>query len=373
MKTLQIVPAMEQGGVERGVVEVNRALVASGWENVVVSAGGRLVSQIEADGGRHVTMDVKSKNPLTYFVRAAKLRRLLEKERPDVVCAHSRVPAWLFLWANRTLGIKWISFAHGANSVSRYSEVMTYGDITVTPSRYIADYLKDSYGLDESKIRVIPRAIDRERFDLERLDRDFMMSKRSEWAIDGKKVVMGVGRITQLKGYDILVRAVHRANARSADRPFKLVIVGEAEKLRKDVEIGLHDLVKELSAEDQVVFAGNQQKIAECLSLADIVVSSNTRKPEAFGRSMAEALAMGRPVVAKAFGGALDIVEDGVNGAFVPADTPSGEAEVEAFASAILRVSAMRLGDLRADALEKFSFDRMIESTRNAYLELKGL
>lgn len=373
MKTLQIVPAMEQGGVERGVVEVNRALVASGWENVVVSAGGRLVSQIEADGGRHVTMDVKSKNPLTYFVRAAKLRRLLEKERPDVVCAHSRVPAWLFLWANRTLGIKWISFAHGANSVSRYSEVMTYGDITVTPSRYIADYLKDSYGLDESKIRVIPRAIDRERFDLERLDRDFMMSKRSEWAIGGRKVVMGVGRITQLKGYDILVRAVHRANARSADRPFKLVIVGEAEKLRKDVEIGLHDLVKELSAEDQVVFAGNQQKIAECLSLADIVVSSNTRKPEAFGRSMAEALAMGRPVVAKAFGGALDIVEDGVNGAFVPADTPSGEAEVEAFASAILRVSAMRLGDLRADALEKFSFDRMIESTRNAYLELKGL
>ena len=131
--------------------------------------------------------------------------------------------------------------------------------------------------------------------------------------------------------------------------------------------------MKELSAEDQVVFAGNQQKIAECLSLADIVVSSNTRKPEAFGRSMAEALAMGRPVVAKAFGGALDIVEDGVNGAFVPADTPSGEAEVEAFASAILRVSAMRLGDLRADALEKFSFDRMIESTRNAYLELKGL
>lgn len=363
---------MEQGGVERGVVEVNRALVAAGWENVVVSAGGRLVSQIEADGGRHVTLDVKSKNPLTYFFRAAKLRRLLEKERPDVVCAHSRVPAWLFLRANRTLGIKWISFAHGANSVSRYSEVMTYGDITVTPSRYIADYLKENYGLDESKIRVIPRAIDRERFDVERLDCDFMASKRSEWAIGGKRVVMGVGRITQLKGYDILIRAVHRANARSSDRSFKLVIVGEAEELRKDVETGLRDLVKELSAENQVVFAGNQQKIAECLSLADIVVSSNTKKPEAFGRSMAEALAMGRPVVAKAFGGALDIVEDGVNGAFVPADTPHGEAEVEAFASAILRVSAMKLGDLRAAALEKFSFDRMIDLTRKVYQELYG-
>ena len=372
MKTLQLVPAMEQGGVERGVVEVNRALVSSGWENVVVSAGGRLAKQIEADGGRHIVLDVKSKNPLTYFSRAAKLRRVLEAERPDVVCAHSRVPAWLFLWANRKLGIKWISFAHGANSVSRYSEVMTFGDLTVTPSRYIADYLKENYGLDESQIRVIPRAIDRERFDVERLDRDFMALKSEEWAVGGKKVVMGVGRITQLKGYDILIKAVHRANTMAEGKQFKLVIVGEAEILRKDVETGLKNLVRELGAEDQVVFAGNQQKIAECLSLADIVVSSNTRKPEAFGRSMAEALAMGKPVVAKAFGGALDIVEDGVNGALIPADTPHGESEVEAFADALIRVLGMKFGDLRAAALEKFSFARMISRSKDAYLELYG-
>ena len=370
MKTLQLVPAMEQGGVERGVVEVNRALVAAGWENVVVSAGGRLAGQIEADGGRHVVLDVKSKNPLTYFFRAAALRRILEAEMPDVVCAHSRVPAWLFLWANRKLGLKWISFAHGANSVSRYSAVMTKGDVTVTPSQYIADYLKSNYDLDDSKICVIPRAIDRERFDTDRIDRDFAEAKRAEWGIAGKKVVMGIGRITQLKGYDILVRAVHRANELCGGM-FKLVIVGEAEALRKDVEENLRALVRDLSAEEQVVFAGNQQKVAECISLADMVVSSNTRKPEAFGRSMAEALAMGKPVIAKAFGGALDIVEDGVNGAFVPADTPHGDAEVAAFADAIMRVSKMEFGDIRTAALEKFSFERMIASTKSAYASLR--
>jgi glycosyltransferase involved in cell wall biosynthesis len=362
---------MDQGGVERGVVEVNRALVADDWENVVVSAGGRLVSQIESDGGRHISLDVKSKNPLTYFSRAAKLRRLLEAEKPNVVCVHSRVPAWLFLWANRKLRIKWISFAHGANSVSRYSEVMTFGDTTVTPSRYIADYLKENYGLSETKIRVIPRAIDRERFDVGRLDNAFVEAKRNEWKIENKKIVMGVGRITQLKGYDTLIKAVHNANTQVAGMPFKLVIVGEAEELRKDVEIGLRNLVKVLSAEEQVVFAGNQQKIAECLSLADIVVSSNTRKPEAFGRSMAEALAMGKPVVAKAFGGALDIVEDGVNGVLIPVDTSHGAAEVAAFSDALLRVAKMEFGDIRAAALEKFSFERMIERTKAAYLELK--
>jgi glycosyltransferase involved in cell wall biosynthesis len=142
-----------------------------------------------------------------------------------------------------------------------------------------------------------------------------------------------------------------------------LVIVGEAEALRKDVEDDLHKLVAELKIEERVVFAGNQQKVAECLSIADVVVSSNVRKPEAFGRSMAEALAMGKPVIAKAFGGALDIVRDGVDGVLVK------ECE---FAEAIVKVAQMQFGDLRKDALERFSFDLMIDRSLAVYRELGG-
>jgi glycosyltransferase involved in cell wall biosynthesis len=149
---------------------------------------------------------------------------------------------------------------------------------------------------------------------------------------------------------------------------FKLVIVGEAEELRKDVERSLHSLASELGVSDRVVFAGNQSKVAECLSLADVVVSSNTRKPEAFGRSMAEALAMDRPVVAKAFGGALDVVRDGVDGVLVKADS-SESAEVE-FAEAIRRVSEMKFAGLRRDALERFDFSRMLEKSLEVYREL---
>ena len=198
MKTLQLVPAMEQGGVERGVVEMNRVLVGAGWSNTVVSAGGRLAAQIEKDGGRHVVCDVKSKNPLTFFARAAALRKILEAERPDVVCAHSRVPAWLFRRAGRGLGIPWITFAHGANSIGWYSKVMTAGDLTVTPSQYIADYLAAAYGTPRERLRVIPRAIEAALFDVDALDRAFIAAKRAEWKTDGFRVVMGVGRITQI-------------------------------------------------------------------------------------------------------------------------------------------------------------------------------
>jgi glycosyltransferase involved in cell wall biosynthesis len=364
MKIVQLVPAMEQGGVERGVVEMNRALVGAGHLNVVISSGGRLVERIEEDGGDHITLDVKSKNPFTYFSRALALRRELREIKPDVVVAHSRVPAWLFVWANRTLGLKWITFAHGANSVSRYSRIMTAGDLTVTPSRYIADYLKDAYGIAEEKLRVIPRAIEREKFDPSALDQDFVKAKRAEWGIDGRKVVMGLGRITQLKGYDTLIKAT--AIVRKTVPNVKTVIVGEAEELRKDVEVSLRNLVKELSLEDAVVFAGNQQKVAECLSLADLVVSANTKKPEAFGRSMAEALAMNCPVVATGFGGALDIVENDVNGFLVP----PAKANAEGFAEAIAKALGKDFGDVRTPALEKFSFDRMVSRAFAVYNEM---
>lgn len=362
LKTLQLLPALEQGGVERGVVEMNRVISAAGWENVVVSAGGRLADQIARDGGRHVVLDVKSKNPLTYLSRAAALRRLLETERPDVVCAHSRVPAWLFMGANRRLKIPWITFAHGANSVSPYSRVMTYGDLVVTPSQYIAGYLREAYGTPEAKMRVIPRAIERERFDPARLDLGFADAKRAEWGVAGRKVAMALGRITQLKGFDILVRA-----AALLPPEYMVVIVGEAEELRKDVEASLRDLVSALGLGGRVVFAGNQSKVAECLSIADVVVSSNVRKPEAFGRSMAEALAMGRPVVARAFGGALDVVRDGRDGVLVRGE---GAADWPAlFAEAIRRAAAMPREGMRESALERFSFERMAEASLAAYRE----
>lgn len=353
---------MEQGGVERGVVEMNRAFAAHGWENVVVSAGGRLSETIVKDSGRHVALDVKSKNPLTYFSRARRLAALLEAEKPDVVCAHSRVPTWLFVWANKKLHLPWITFAHGANSISPYSRVMTYGDLTVTPSQYIADYLKAAYGIADEKLRVIPRAIERERFDVAALDRGFIAAKRREWRVDGRKVVMGVGRITQLKGYDILIRATALL-----PKDYMLVIVGEAEELRKDVEEDLRRLVAELDLSGRVVFAGNQQKVAECLTIANVVVSSNVKKAEAFGRSMAEALAMDRPVVAKAFGGSLDIIDPGKNGEFVASGTP------EEFAAAIAKAAKAKYFGIRDAALEKFSFEKMVSSSLAVYEEVKSL
>jgi glycosyltransferase involved in cell wall biosynthesis len=78
---------------------------------------------------------------------------------------------------------------------------------------------------------------------------------------------------------------------------------------------------------------------------------------------MAEALAMNRPVVATAFGGALDIVEDGVNGVRVPVSA----ADAQGFAAALVQALEKTWGDVRTPALEKFSFERMIDRSLAVY------
>ncbi len=299
MKVVHLVPAMEQGGVERVVCDLCRALAEYGVESMVVSKGGRLVAGLVEAGARHVELDVKSKNPLTCLWRARKLRKLLESERPDLVCAHSRVPAWLFVLANRFLHLKWITYAHGANSVSAYSSVMTKGDLIVTPSRFLAGFLKENYGIGDERIRVVHPAVDTERFNPDRVDREFVAERRKAWGIkDGDYVVMAVGRITPLKGYEELIRGFPTTEK-------KLVIVGEADKRHLSYLQRLKGI-----AGANVVFAGYESDIPGCLAIADEVVSANSSKPESFGLSVAEAYAMNKRVLAKRFGGVGEIMDE---------------------------------------------------------------
>ena len=303
MKVVHLLPALEQGGVETVVCD----LVREFGSGVVVSKGGRLVENVEAAGGRHISLDLKSKNPLTYFMRAWKLRRILRAESPDLVCVHSRVPAWLFIWANRGLGLKWITYAHGANSVSRYSAVMTKGDLVVTPSRFLADYLKANYEIPEMKIRVIPNSVDTERFNPDSLDQAFIAEKRREWGIrEGDRVLMAIGRITPVKGLDNLIREFVAVKSENA----KLVIVGGADKHHQKYLESLKKLASTVLhlSPSPIVFAGQQAKIPECIAIADEIVSANTTKPETFGLSVIEAYAMNKPVRAKRFGGVAEVM-----------------------------------------------------------------
>jgi glycosyltransferase involved in cell wall biosynthesis len=364
MHILQILPALNEGGVERGTVELSRELVRLGHTSTVVSSGGRLAAAVERDGGRHVTLDVKSKNPLTAPTRAAALRRALAAAAPDVVHFRSRVPGWLFAMANRRLGLPSVSTVHGFNSVNAYSRIMTAGLRVICPSTALAEFVTAHYGTPSGKIRIIPRGVDPLLFDPARADAAFATDFRRQHGLEGRFVALGVGRITRLKGYDALIEATALALGRVPR--LKTVIVGGAGAAGADYERELRAQVRRLGLEDHVAFAGSQSRIADIYACGDVLASCNSAKPEAFGRSMAEALAMGLPVIATRFGGALDIVREGVNGWLVAPGDAAGIADRLALAS------RTRLTGLREDALARFSLARMVALTLEVYGEVRS-
>ena len=360
MRIVQILPSLDDGGVERGVVDSNRLYVQAGHESVVVSAGGKRVAQIEADGGRHLTLDVRSKNPLTAWPRAMALRRALREIAPDVVHFRSRVPGWLTLWANRALGLPTVSTMHGLNHPGLYSSVMVRADRVVCVSTAGRAFVREHYPwVPEARLTVIPRGVDLETFDPARLDVAWQADFRKRWGLEGKFVALVVGRVSRLKGVDVLIRAV--AALRDEWPELTALVVGGPQKHQEDYFAELKALARDLGVADRVVFTGSQSHIPEIDALADVLCSCNVSKPESFGRTVAEALAMETPVIAAAHGGVLDIVRDGQDGFLVP------PGDVTALAEALRRVRDARFAPLRPHIAGTFTAARMAADTLALY------
>src|SRR5688500_18610097 len=94
LTVVQLLPALDAGGVERSTLEIADALVRAGHRAIVVSAGGRLVPTLASIGAKHIALDIGRKSPFT-FRHVAALRRLFAEQRVDIVHARSRMPAWI--------------------------------------------------------------------------------------------------------------------------------------------------------------------------------------------------------------------------------------------------------------------------------------
>ena len=168
LTVLQVLPALQGGGVECGALEVAGALVRAGHRSLVLSAGGRLVPRLEAEGSRHIAWPIGAKSPLTLrWVR--RLRRLLNEENITVLHARSRLPAWIAWLAWRGLPPasrpRFVTTAHGLYSVNAYSAVMTRSECIIAVSDTARDYVLTAYPhVAPARVRVIHRGVDTERY-----------------------------------------------------------------------------------------------------------------------------------------------------------------------------------------------------------------
>ncbi|MCW0452747.1 glycosyltransferase [Xanthomonas sacchari] len=312
LTVVQLLPALESGGVERSTLEIAQALVEAGHRAVVVSAGGRLLPALAATGAEHIALDIGRKSLLT-LRHVPALRRLFARERADIVHARSRLPAWLGWRALQGMPAaqrpRLVTTVHGLNSPSRYSAVMTRGERVICVSETVRDYVLQHYPqTDPARLRVVPRGIDPTQFPR----RPWPDAQARAWAVSQAPALAGdgpllllPGRGTRLKGHADALRLL--AALRGEGRDARLWLPGAREAGREAYIRELEAEAATLGVADAVAFTPPTARIADAYAASDLVLQLS-RKPEAFGRTVVEALAVGRPVLGWAHGGVGELL-----------------------------------------------------------------
>ena len=369
---LQVLPALRSGGVERGTLEIAEAQIAAGFRAIVASAGGEMVPPLEALGAKHITLPLTAKSPLAIWRNAAALGALMRAEGVALIHARSRAPAWSALMAARRAGLPFVTTYHGAYNEGFpgkrfYNSVMARGDRVIAISHFIADLIRTRHGVPEARLRVIPRGVDPRRFDPALVSAERIEKLRTAWGLpDGRLIIMLPARVTRWKGQMVLVEAMARLPGDSL-----ALLVGDAEE-RPAFKAELLARIESLGLKDRVRLVGHANDMPAALMLADVVIHAST-DAEAFGRTVIEAQAMARPVIASDLGAPRETVAEGVTGWRTPPGDAAALAEAISKALAMPTEERAALGArARAAVLSGYTTEAMQAATMAVYRELIG-
>ena len=365
LAVVQLLPALESGGVERSTLEIAEALVRAGHRALVVSAGGRLLPALLQTGAEHFTLDIGRKSLLTLRHLPA-LKQLFADEQVDVVHARSRLPAWLGWKAVQGMAgatrPHFVTTVHGLNSPGWYSEVMTRGERVVCVSDTVREYVLQHYPrTDPDRLRVIPRGIDTAQFPRatqpDAAARSQVAALHPALAGHGPLLLLP-GRGTRLKGHVDALRLL--AALRAQGSAACLWLPGAREAGREAYIAEMENEALRLGIAGSVAFTAPTTRIAEAYAACDLVLQLS-RKPEAFGRTVIEALSVGRPVLGWAHGGVGELLAGLQPAGAVPA---FDETRLAATAQALLAQPPPALATM------PYTLQAMQDATLALYQEL---
>ena len=368
---LQVVPGLATGGAERGCVDVGVALAATGAHTLVASAGGPMTRELDRAGVEHVRLALDSKNPWTIWRNADRLAEIIRAEGVEVVHARSRAPAWSAWLAAQRTGARFMTTFHAPYNFKsrlkqRYNSVMAKGERIIAISEFIRSHILDNYEVSPEVVRVIHRGIDHGIFHPDRVTQPRLIQLAQQWRLpDDRPVVLLPGRLTRWKGQLDLIDALAKLKRRDV---VCLMVGGDQgrHRYRRELEhrIAQHDLGGVVHLVDHCT------DMAAAYMLSTVVVSAS-REPEAFGRVIVEAQAMGKPVIVTNIGAVMETVIPGETAEIVPPADPEALADALAHALSLTgEERAMVAERAMAHATKHFHKERMCRETLAVYREL---
>ena len=368
---MQVLPALNSGGVEQGVIDLNKAIVEAGGQSIVVSSGGKRIHEITRHGGVHIELPVHSKNPFVMSRNVRRIRRLIRDYNVDIIHACSRAPAWSAQKAVKGTTARYVTSCHAAHKITgklkrMYNASIANGERVIAVSHFLADYLENNYEIDPQNIRVIHRGLPLEKFHPNSVTPDRLIDIAKKWRVpDGAFVITVPARLTRIKGHIHVVDALSRLKRND----IFCVFVGSSQgkdNYRQELETYIEG--KGLGSSIRLVDHCDDMPSAYMISA---VVLCPSIVPEGFGRIPIEAQAMGRPIIATDHGGTRETIIRDETGWLVRPE--SGDELAHAIAEAMAMDNKQRaiLGTkAMTHVAAHFTVEKMCAATLNVYAEL---
>ena len=355
------IPNLDGGGAEKAMLHLAQGLAAQGIKTdlVLANAEGAYLSKVPKDVR---LIDLKSKSPLILY-KTFGLVRYLQQERPqfllsalDLVSASTwargfaRVPTKVVMCVQTHLSQQFRDQHKGFGKVRPHLIRWFYpwADGIIAASQGVADDVADLAGLRVENIPVINNPVVTPE----------LFEKAKEplnhpWFAPGEPpVILGVGRLVYQKDFPTLIKAFSLVRQQ---RPARLMILGEGMDRPK-----LESLVRELGLENEVALPGFTENPYAYMAKASVFALSSVY--EGFGNVVAEAMAVGTPIVSTdCESGPSEILENGKYGYLVPV----GDAEFLADA-----INATLNNPILSEELKQRSQTFSIDRVAARYLEV---
>lgn len=378
---MQILPSLQSGGVERGTVDIAKALKKENIRSLVLSAGGSLTHQLTESEIRHITLPVNSKNPFTIFSNIDKIANIIKEYKVSVVHVRSRAPMWSAYFACKKTNTKLVSTVHGTYSLNLgifkhfspkvlYNSIMLKADSIIVVSNFIKEYLMTNYHKKNQpfpeetlkKISIIERGVDLDYFNSNNVSKSRIVNLVQKWNLpEDRKIIMLPARFTEWKGHEFLIEALTKVKSE-----FCCILVGSDHghnQFRERIE----SKIIESKLDGKVKMVGLCQDMPAAYAISNVVISSSIR-PEAFGRISIETQSFGKIIIATKIGGSLETIIDEKTGFLV---FPGDSEKLAELIDKVLNLSeseATQIGKAaRENVEENFSCKKMCEKTIEVY------
>ena len=357
-------PALLGGAVERRMMELAEAQ-ARGGERVIVYSGGPVDGWREYRGVliRYLAGS-RAEFALRFVTDVAHGR---EDVPPRVIHVHNRAEIG---WLTKAAGLgpvvlscdyhfePWRRFAHLRRITKTvWRRCLLTCDRIAPVSDYCLDIYRKYWDLPGNKLASIPNGVDCARF---RPDADLRAAWRQRLGIDGRPLILYVGRLCEQKGTDLLIAAYRMLRSAAA-----LVVAGPCERFG---ETRLSGLVERLQAAGGVHLPPVDDSCMPGLYNACDVFVMPTRELEMFGMAAVEAQACGKPVVASDHGGLRQTVPESAGVRFRTGDAVDLAAHLETLLGHPVCRSGLAAG-ARQNA-EQYDWPRIVERCQEVYAGL---